>query len=99
MYYTLIYLLFQQASFGIGLLLLDDTSLRLGLFTLGCSPGGSMSNFWTLLFNGDVNLSITMTFISTIAALGSFPQNLLFLISTVKPSLHSERYIFLIRPF
>ncbi|GIY42088.1 p3 protein [Caerostris extrusa] len=55
------------------MLLLDDDSLRLGLFTLGCSPGGSMSNFWTLLFNGDVNLSITMTFISTIAALAMMP--------------------------
>ncbi|XP_035215145.1 P3 protein-like, partial [Stegodyphus dumicola] len=62
-----------QASFGISLLLLDDISLRLGLFTLGCSPGGSMSNFWTLLFNGDVNLSVTMTFISTIAALAMMP--------------------------
>lgn len=61
------------ASFGIGLLLLDDVSLRLGLFTLGSCPGGSMSNFWTLLFNGDVNLSVTMTFISTVAALAMMP--------------------------
>ena len=43
-------------------------SWRLGLFILGCSPGGSLSNFYTLLFDGDVDLSITMTFFSTIAA-------------------------------
>ncbi|XP_023224564.1 ileal sodium/bile acid cotransporter-like [Centruroides sculpturatus] len=61
------------ASYGIGYLLFEDTNLRLGLFTLGCSPGGSMSNFWTLLFNGDLNLSVTMTFISTVAALGMMP--------------------------
>lgn len=67
------FLFMPVASYGISLLLLDDLSLRLGLFTLGCSPGGSMSNFWTLLFNGDVNLSVTMTFISTIAALAMMP--------------------------
>lgn len=59
-----------QFSFCTGWLLLDDPLHRLGLFTLGCSPGGSASNFWTLLFNGDLNLSITMTFISTIIAMG-----------------------------
>ncbi|CAL1274276.1 unnamed protein product [Larinioides sclopetarius] len=67
------FLFMPLASFGISMLLLEDDSLRLGLFTLGCSPGGSMSNFWTLLFNGDVNLSVTMTFISTIAALAMMP--------------------------
>ena len=45
----------------------------MGLFVLGCSPGGNGSNFWTLLLGGDINLSITMTFISTIAALGMMP--------------------------
>lgn len=31
------------------------------------------SNFWTLLLNGDINLSITMTFVSTVSALGMMP--------------------------
>jgi hypothetical protein len=48
----------------------DDVNFRLGLFVLGCCPGGTGSNFWTLLFDGDVDLSITMTFFSTIAAMG-----------------------------
>jgi sodium/bile acid cotransporter 3/5 len=47
--------------------------LRLGLFVLGCCPGGTGSNFWTLLLKGDINLSITMTFLSTVAALGMMP--------------------------
>lgn len=60
-------------SFCTGWLLLDNPLHRLGLFTLGCSPGGSASNLWTLLFNGDLNLSITMTFASTIIAMGMMP--------------------------
>jgi len=51
----------------------DDTLFRLGLFVLGCSPGGTGSNFWCILLKGDINLSITMTFISTVAALGMMP--------------------------
>lgn len=56
-----------------GRLLFTDPLYRLGLFTFGCSPGGTSSNFWTLMFNGDINLSITMTAISTIAAMGMMP--------------------------
>lgn len=41
----------------------------LGLFVTGCAPGGGASNFWTLLLDGNAHLSITMTFISTIASL------------------------------
>uniref|UniRef100_A0A914XKY4 Solute carrier family 10 member 6 n=1 Tax=Plectus sambesii TaxID=2011161 RepID=A0A914XKY4_9BILA len=45
----------------------------LGLFVTGCSPGGGASNFWTILLDGNSHLSITMTFISTLAALGMMP--------------------------
>nr|CDJ91852.1 Bile acid:sodium symporter domain containing protein [Haemonchus contortus] len=48
-------------------------SLALGLFITGCSPGGGASNFWTLLLDGNVNLSVTMTFISTLASLVMMP--------------------------
>jgi len=61
------------ASYVLGLLLLGDANLRLGLFTLGCSPGGNGSNFWTLLLKGDLNLSMTMTFISTTCSLFMMP--------------------------
>lgn len=60
-------------SFLIGYLYTDDKLFRLGLFVLGCCPGGNGSNFWTLLLGGDINLSIVMTFVSTIAALGMMP--------------------------
>jgi len=60
-------------SFLTGWLLSDDMLFRLGLFVLGCCPGGTGSNFWTLLLQGDINLSITMTFLSTVLALGMMP--------------------------
>ncbi|KAK8733163.1 hypothetical protein OTU49_006497, partial [Cherax quadricarinatus] len=60
-------------TFIMGRIFFDDPLHRLGIFTLGCSPGGVMSNFWTLMFNGDINLSITMTAVSTIAAMGMMP--------------------------
>ncbi|XP_068203949.1 uncharacterized protein [Palaemon carinicauda] len=56
-----------------GSLLFTDTLQRLGLFTYGCCPGGTSSNFWTLMLNGDLNLSITMTAISFLAAMGMMP--------------------------
>ncbi|VEL30459.1 unnamed protein product [Protopolystoma xenopodis] len=41
-----------------------------GLLTIGCSSGGGASNIWAMLLGGDLNLSMTMTFISTLASLG-----------------------------
>lgn len=42
----------------------------------GCAPGGGASNFWTILLDGNVNLSVTMTFFSTLASLGSYPEKM-----------------------
>jgi len=60
-------------SFAMAWLLIQDNLQCFGLLVMGVCPGGIGSNFWTLLLDGDVNLSITMTFISTIAALGMMP--------------------------
>ncbi len=46
-----------------------ESNLALGLLTVGCSPGGGASNIWTLNLDGDVTLSLVMTFVSNIAAL------------------------------
>ncbi|XP_064640939.1 sodium-dependent organic anion transporter-like [Lineus longissimus] len=45
----------------------------IGVFTLGCSPGGGASNIYTYLIGGDVSLSITMTLISTFASFAMVP--------------------------
>lgn len=51
----------------------NNTAMQLGMFFTGVSPGGGASNMWTVILGGNINLSITMTTISTIAALGIMP--------------------------
>ncbi|CAN7991807.1 unnamed protein product [Ixodes hexagonus] len=60
-------------SYGTAILLLKNPVTRLGLFTIGSCPGGVYSNFYTLLLQGDLDLSVTMTFISNVGALGMMP--------------------------
>lgn len=56
--------------------------MQLGMFFTGCSPGGGASNIWTVALGGNLDLSITMTAISTFASFGeSFV--LLFLEQTI----------------
>uniref|UniRef100_A0A0N5C3W5 Sodium Bile acid symporter family protein n=1 Tax=Strongyloides papillosus TaxID=174720 RepID=A0A0N5C3W5_STREA len=45
----------------------------LGLFITACSPGGGASNYWTILLKGNANLSVTMTFFSSLASLFMMP--------------------------
>ncbi|XP_071506381.1 ileal sodium/bile acid cotransporter-like [Diadema antillarum] len=54
-----------------------DGPIALGCLILACSPGGSLSNLYTFWTNGDVCLSITMTTLSTLLAIGMMPLNLL----------------------
>ncbi|RWS25211.1 sodium/bile acid cotransporter-like protein [Leptotrombidium deliense] len=78
-------------SYVIGYLLLYEHDIwRLGIFLFGCSPGGNSSNFWTLIFKGDLNLSITMTFISCIASLGMMPLWLYTLGKTITKTVKLE---------
>lgn len=60
-------------SFALATLLFEETYLKLGIFIFGCSPGGGASNMWTVLVNGNLNLSITMTFLSTMLSIGLMP--------------------------
>ena len=65
-----------QIAFGLGLAFQLDAPIAFGLFATGCSPGGAASNIYTHLLDGDVSLSVTMTFVSTIACLGTIIHNL-----------------------
>ncbi|XP_037037230.1 ileal sodium/bile acid cotransporter-like [Bradysia coprophila] len=61
-------------AYGLGLALFpNDPGLALGLFLTGISPAGGASNIWTLLCGGNINLSISMTTISTLACFGTIP--------------------------
>ena len=64
------FLFMPLAAWGIGALFLTKDFEKLGLILVGSAPGGNISNFWTLMFGGDVNLSITMTMISSISSFG-----------------------------
>ncbi len=60
-------------SFALGQAIFTTAPMQLGLFVTGTSPGGGASNMWTLMFGGNLDLSITMTAISTFAAFVMMP--------------------------
>uniref|UniRef100_U5ESB4 Putative sodium-bile acid cotransporter n=1 Tax=Corethrella appendiculata TaxID=1370023 RepID=U5ESB4_9DIPT len=61
-------------AYGLGHLLFPTyPELALGLFFTGVSPAGGASNIWSVILNGNVNLSIAMTTISTFAAFAMMP--------------------------
>jgi sodium/bile acid cotransporter 3/5 len=62
---------------------ISKASLQLGLFITGCSPGGGASNIWTLTLGGNLDLSITMTTISTLSAFIMMPLWILTLGTTI----------------
>ncbi len=64
----------MQLGFGLGYLLFpNNPEMQLGIFFTGCSPAGGASNIWTVILGGNMDLSVTMTSISTIAAFGMMP--------------------------
>ncbi|KAF0297662.1 Sodium/bile acid cotransporter [Amphibalanus amphitrite] len=68
------FLIMPLSSYAVATLGFERYPLyQLGLFTLGTCPGGGNSNLWALLLGADVNLSVTMTFVSTLAAIGMMP--------------------------
>ena len=60
-------------AFGTAELFGLEAGLAVGLVLLGASPGGAMANMLTHLARGDVALSITMTAISSVAAVVTVP--------------------------
>lgn len=62
---------FFQLAFALAKLVKLDSSTAIGLLATGSSPGGGASNMYTAMYGGDVDLSASMTFSSTILAFGS----------------------------
>ncbi|KAM6202001.1 hepatic sodium/bile acid cotransporter [Rhynchocyon petersi] len=67
-------------AFVLGKLFRLNNIEMLAILICGCSPGGNLSNIFSLAAKGDMNLSIVMTTSSTFAALGMMPL-LLYLYS------------------
>ncbi|KAL7678327.1 hypothetical protein ACOME3_004555 [Neoechinorhynchus agilis] len=56
-------------SLGLSRALKHDKDLAfygIGIFVCGIVPGGGASNLYTFLFGGNVDLSVVMTFSSTV---------------------------------
>ncbi|XP_059164949.1 ileal sodium/bile acid cotransporter-like isoform X2 [Physella acuta] len=68
------FIIMPMISFAVASSISLDPGIALGFLALGCAPGGSASNAYTHLLDGNVSLSVTMTLISTIAALGLLPM-------------------------
>ena len=54
----------------------SPSALIFGATLVGCMPGGSTSNLFAWLVNGNVSLSILLSFASNIFAIGLIPFNL-----------------------
>ena len=63
-------------AFGVATIYDLEPALAVGLVLLGASPGGTMANLLTHLARGDVALSVTMTAISSLAAVVTVPTYL-----------------------
>ena len=74
-----LYFLTFQCSYLLGWALQLPMAQRLGLLGVGCSPGGLMSNIWSLNLDGDVTLSLVMTFVSSVCALCELHRYWLFI--------------------
>ncbi|CAH1713956.1 unnamed protein product [Aphis gossypii] len=57
----------------------NSVSMQLGLFFTGISPGGGASSVWSLLLDGNINLSIVLTTIGTLESFIMIPFWIVFL--------------------
>uniref|UniRef100_T1IHR9 Uncharacterized protein n=1 Tax=Strigamia maritima TaxID=126957 RepID=T1IHR9_STRMM len=64
------------SAFGLINLMQFPSTIALSAMILACCPGGSASNLFAYFMDGDVPLSIMLTTISTLLALGFMPLNL-----------------------
>ncbi|XP_040333468.1 hepatic sodium/bile acid cotransporter isoform X2 [Herpailurus yagouaroundi] len=60
-------------AFSLGKVFQLNNIEALAILVCGCSPGGTLSNIFSLAMKGDMNLSIVMTTCSTFCALGMMP--------------------------
>lgn len=78
--FLLQYTIMPLAALMIGKLMGLDKEILIGLIVVGSCPGGTASNVMVYLSNGNVPLSIVLTFLSTIAAPVLTPAIIYFLL-------------------
>ncbi|CAG9772272.1 unnamed protein product [Ceutorhynchus assimilis] len=85
------FILMPLVTFGLGFVLFpNDPAMRLGMFFVGVSPGGGASNIWTAILDGNIDLSILMSTVSTLAAFGMMPLWLFTLGGTIFADANTE---------
>src|SRR3712207_2103592 len=77
-------------AFGVAELFGLEAALAVGVVLLGASPGGVMANMLTHLARGEVALSVSMTAISSVAALVTVPLYLGLAIDRFGADLEDE---------
>ncbi len=70
------FVLLPAFTFGLTLLLKPHPSIALGMILVAACPGGNLSNLMTYLSKGNCAVSISMTAVSTAAAIVMTPLNL-----------------------
>lgn len=70
------FLLLPAFTFGLTLILPVTPSMALGMMMVAACPGGNLSNVMTYLAGGNAALSVSMTAVSTAAAVVMTPLNL-----------------------
>ncbi len=72
------FILFPAFTYLLILVLKPAPSIALGMILVASCPGGNLSNILTYLAKGNTAISVTMTAISTVAAIVMTPLNLAF---------------------
>ena len=80
------FLLLPAMTFVLVSIVQPHPSIALGLFLVAACPGGNLSNFLTYLAKGNTPLSISMSAISTVAAIFMTPFNTILWSSMYKPT-------------
>lgn len=80
------FLLLPAMTFVLVSIVHPHPSIALGLFLVAACPGGNLSNFLTYLAKGNTPLSISMSAISTVAAIFMTPFNTMLWASMYKPT-------------
>jgi BASS family bile acid:Na+ symporter len=72
------FLLLPALTFVLLLILRPHPSIALGMILVAACPGGNLSNIMTYLAKGNTAISVSMTAVSTVAAIFMTPFNLMF---------------------
>jgi len=80
------FVLLPAMTFGLILVLQPDPGLALGMMLVAACPGGNFSNLMTFLARGNVATSVSMTAVSSTAALVLTPLNFLLYANAYAPT-------------